>query len=978
VGDSEVDYDPGFKFYMTSKLPNPHYLPEICIKVTIINFTVTTKGLEDQLLGDLVRKERPELEETRDRLVINLSSDKKQLKDFEDKILKLLKESEGNILDDEVLINTLNNSKLTSSVIQERVLEAEQTEIEINEAREQYRVVPNRASVLYFVIADLGLVDPMYQFSLSYFSVLVNTCIDISRKSDDLDERLEILLSFITMFVYRNVCRGLFEQHKMIFSFLICTSILRASGAIPMAEWNFFLRGVTALSSDAGPKTKELGTRPKFFPEAKWALIRGMQRSCPTMGDLSKFIQIEANQFEDYFESSQPFDHEFPTTFPKISNFQRLVLVKTLHEDKLVAALSRFVAEDLGEIFTQSPPAAIGDIYPDTTKTSPIIFILSTGADPTVALQRFGLKMDREAGQRLHIISLGQGQGPIAESTVSKALPVGDWVCLQNCHLARSWMDSLEKIVEGIQSDAGVHDEFRLWLTSMPTQQFPVYVLQNGIKVTIEPPKGIRSNLLGSFADLGAEFVHSSPKPEEWRRLMFACAFFHAVIQERSKFGPMGWNKKYDFSSSDLECSIQTLKMFLDETGDIPWPALLYVTGQINYGGRVTDDLDRRCLMSILHCYYRPEVLDQDFSLSASGVYTTPPDASTLDEYIEFIHSLPQTDQPEVFGMHDNANITYQLHETNKILDIVLSIQPRMAASSSEDGHQSPDQIVANMASEIESKLPKPLNRSEAGLSTFSSSAGAFGVVLGQEIDRFNRLLSTIGSSLNELGRALQGLVVMSADLEVMYSKMLNNQVPSLWQNVAYLSMKPLASWVEDFHRKMAFMRMWLEQGAPTSFWLPGFFFPQGFLTGALQNHARKYKIPIDTLSFGFTMLDIEGSNVASVKQGPTDGIYIDGLYLDGAQWDRNRRHLQEAAPREMYSSLPIIHFHPEVDYTPPENEYQAPLYKAASRSGILSTTGQSTNYVLSLSIPLAEDGPSSKPDFWVLQGVAMLCSLSD
>lgn len=88
--------------------------------------------------------------------------------------------------------------------------------------------------------------------------------------------------------------------------------------------------------------------------------------------------------------------------------------------------------------------------------------------------------------------------------------------------------------------------------------------------------------------------------------------------------------------------------MFLDETGDIPWPALLYVTGQINYGGRVTDDLDRRCLMSILHCYYRPEVLDQDFSLSASGVYTTPPDASTLDEYIEFIHSLPQTDQPEV------------------------------------------------------------------------------------------------------------------------------------------------------------------------------------------------------------------------------------------------------------------------------------------------------------------------------------------
>ena len=112
-----MDYDPNFKFYITTKMSNPHYLPEVCIKVTIINFTVTMKGLEDQLLGEVVRKERPDLEEAKDRLVVSIANDKKQLKDLEDKILKLLKESTGNILDDEQLINTLNHSKLTSGVI---------------------------------------------------------------------------------------------------------------------------------------------------------------------------------------------------------------------------------------------------------------------------------------------------------------------------------------------------------------------------------------------------------------------------------------------------------------------------------------------------------------------------------------------------------------------------------------------------------------------------------------------------------------------------------------------------------------------------------------------------------------------------------------------------------------------------------------------------------------------------------------------
>ena len=106
IGDSDVDYNEDFKFYLTTKLPNPHYLPEVCIKVTIINFTVTHGGPRGPAARRRRREERPDLEEKKNQL-ISIAADKKQLKELEDKILKLLANATGNILDDEELINTL-------------------------------------------------------------------------------------------------------------------------------------------------------------------------------------------------------------------------------------------------------------------------------------------------------------------------------------------------------------------------------------------------------------------------------------------------------------------------------------------------------------------------------------------------------------------------------------------------------------------------------------------------------------------------------------------------------------------------------------------------------------------------------------------------------------------------------------------------------------------------------------------------------
>jgi dynein heavy chain len=212
------------------------------------------------------------------------------------------------------------------------------------------------------------------------------------------------------------------------------------------------------------------------------------------------------------------------------------MLVKKSCRENLATLVARnFIQAELGEFFTISPPFDLAGAFEDSTNVSPLIFVLSPGADPTEYL----LTLAKEKGylERLHFISLGQGQGPKAEELIKFGWETGDWVCLQNCHLANSWMPKLEQIQES--QDAGkINEEYRLWLTSMPSPTFPVPVLQGGVKITNEPPKGLRANLGRTFQDINEDVYDGCPpKPFEYKKMLYGLAIFHAVILERRKFG---------------------------------------------------------------------------------------------------------------------------------------------------------------------------------------------------------------------------------------------------------------------------------------------------------------------------------------------------------------------------------------------------------------------------------------------------------
>ena len=231
LGDSTVEYNKDFKFYVTTKLRNPHYMPEVSVKVTLLNFMITPEGLQDQLLGIVVAKERPELQQEKERLVLEAADNKRQLKDIEDQILKTLSESEGNILDDQSAIDVLGEAKKVSDEIARKQAIAEETGVRLDKTREGYIPAAFRASLLFFCITDMASIDPMYQFSLSWYIGLFERAIDDAPKSDDIAVRLTSLADQNTIYVYRMVCRSLYEKDKPLFAFVMCTKIMGGSEA---------------------------------------------------------------------------------------------------------------------------------------------------------------------------------------------------------------------------------------------------------------------------------------------------------------------------------------------------------------------------------------------------------------------------------------------------------------------------------------------------------------------------------------------------------------------------------------------------------------------------------------------------------------------------------------------------------------------------------------------------------------------------
>ena len=539
IGDKEVEYHPNFKLILHTKLANPHYKPEMQAQTTLINFTVTRDGLEDQILADIVAKERPDLEKLKSALTRENNQYKITLKKLEDSLLAKLSAASGNFLGDIELVENLENTKSTAMGIEEKVKEAKITSTKIDEAREFYRPAAARASLIYFIMNDLNKIHPMYQFSLKAFKVVFSKAIERAEPAEEIKQRVLNLIDSITYNVFIYTTRGLFEKHKLIFTAQMTFLILAVAKEIDPKELDFLLRF---------PVQVGVTTPVDFLNDYCWGGIKSLS-NMTEFNNLDRDIEGSAKRWKKFVESECPEKEKFPQEWKSKTSLQKLCMMRGLRPDRMLYALSLFVEEKLGRKYTENRAVEFSRSYEETTPSTPVFFILSPGVDPLKDVEKvgktLGFTMDNK---NFHNISLGQGQEIVAENAMELAAKEGHWVVLQNIHLVSKWLSTLEKNMEKHAENG--HENFRMFVSAEPSADpaghiIPQGILESAIKITNEPPTGMQANLHKALDNFNQDTMEMCSKETEFKSILFALCYYHAVVAERRKFGAQGWNRYF-------------------------------------------------------------------------------------------------------------------------------------------------------------------------------------------------------------------------------------------------------------------------------------------------------------------------------------------------------------------------------------------------------------------------------------------------
>ncbi|XP_077481740.1 dynein axonemal heavy chain 9 isoform X2 [Stigmatopora argus] len=949
IGNKECEYNPGFRLILHTKLANPHYQPELQAQCTLINFTVTRDGLEDQLLAAVVSMERPDLEELKSNLTKQQNGFKITLKTLEDNLLSRLSAASGNFLGDTVLVEKLETTKSTAADILEKVKESKVTEAKINEAREHYRPAAARASLLYFIMNDLNKIHPMYQFSLKAFSVVFQKAVMKAEPNDDLKQRVSNLIDNITFSVFQYTTRGLFECDKLTYIVLLTFQILLMNKEITPAELDFLLR-YPVQPTEISPV--------EFLSNNSWGGIKSLCLM-DEFKNLARDIEGSAKRWKKFVESESPEKEKFPQEWKNKTSLQRLCIMRALRPDRMTYAVRDFVEEKLGGKYVIGRSLDFAVSFEETGPTTPMFFILSPGVDPLKDVEKHGKKLGFTFDNKnFHNLSLGQGQEATAEQVLDFSAKNGHWVILQNIHLVARWLCTLEKILE--QQTDGRHEDFRVFFSAEPSSTLeghiiPQGILENSIKITNEPPTGMHANLHKALDNFNQDTLEMCSRENEFKSILFALCYFHAVVAERRKFGAQGWNRSYPFNNGDLTISINVLFNYLEVNPKVPYDDLRYLFGEIMYGGHITDNWDRHLCGTYLEEFIKPEMMEGDHYLAPGFPLPGNMDYNTYHQYID--DTLP-AESPYLYGLHPNAEIGFLTQTSEKLFRTVLEMQPRDGGVT-EGGGMTREEKVRSVLEEIFEKLPEEFNMTE--LLGKAEERTPYQVVAMQECERMNILIQEIRRSLNELSLGLKGELTMTNDMENIQNAIFLDMVPESWTKRAYPSMSGLTLWFTDLLARIKELEIWTTDFVlPCAVWLTGFFNPQSFLTAIMQAMARRNEWPLDSMSL---QCDVTKKNREDVTSPPREGAYIHGLYMEGARWDTQTGLIVDPRLKELTSLMPII-FIRAIPMHKQENRnmYQCPVYKTPKRG---------PTYVWTFNLKTKE-----KPSKWTLAGVALLLQI--
>ncbi|XP_015173622.1 PREDICTED: dynein heavy chain 7, axonemal-like [Polistes dominula] len=566
IGQIITKYSLNFRLYVTTRLSNPHYPPHVYSKLNVIDFALPCEALQDKLLNIIIRKEKLELQEQFENIWIEDTINREALKLQEDKILSTLSSTSTNIIEDEKAIKILDSSKTLSLNIIKKQEQAEVMKNEINIVRSTYTQYTKFCAGLFTTLNALSNLDHMYRFSFSWFIQLFTRSIQGSNKNISLEKRLKLLKYSFAQNLHSSVCRSLFERHKLIYSFLLCSKMLLDNKQATEKEIHFF-----SLTDIEYCNISNVFQVPVWLSMKTWNKICYINDNLSNFNGLAQDISSNDVSWKIYWNSDLVETLTLPDPWDKkLGPYQKLILAKIAKPDKIIYYIIYFVENYLGKMFNYSSQYTMSQSYAESSCLRPLLFILPSYSSPLSFLSAYASTIGYSS--KYISLSMEDTQQKKAEVLIKKAQEDGGWVFLQNCHLAVPWLFQLEKICENLNA-SNTSLTFRLWLSSYSINEFPISILQNCVKITLDDPNNIKENLLRSFQ-------LKSIKNKD---------IFDCFVKEKNNFGMQAWNIPYNFDYSDFETSILLLQDLINNHENVSIEAISYFIGECNYGGTLTD-----------------------------------------------------------------------------------------------------------------------------------------------------------------------------------------------------------------------------------------------------------------------------------------------------------------------------------------------------------------------------------------------------
>ena len=584
IGAEEVDYSPKFNIFLTTMNPAARLTPDLCSRVTLINFTVTPASLQSQSMSLILKTESPQVDEQRTNVLKLQSEQLVRLRELEEQMLNKISAVEGSILDNDMVVEGMEILMKEGVQVETQISKSADVMKQVQVVVGKFEPLVILCGKMFVLMQSLRVINFLYEFSAkSFMKILEGALIYTRSEVDNETEKLAYLREHLFKEILARVGRGLSVEDKMVFALVLSK-----------------LHGDKQLSKDV-----------------------------LSIEDITHFI-------DDTFGPSRQWQG------------------RGLNHLK-------YVTLDEVDAFT------------------PLMLCSAPGYDVSDRVE----SMASEIGKALYSVAMGSPEGVTsAENLIATGSKQGMWVLLKNCHLCGDWLQGyLEKKVQS--PGAGMHPDFRLFITSDISPKLPTALLRLSDIIVIDAPTGVKSSLSRFFFSIPDKRLKNPIQ----NRLYLILGWTHAVIQERLRYIPAGWTESYEFTESDALHALDAIDSLVkDASGGkynidpdkIPWDAIRVTLCKGIFGGRVTNNVDQTILDGLVSFVFKSSCFNVNFKLVDTEDAPSLPDGSSKNDCILWINSLPPHTPPSWIGLDGAAESIRTKAIAQSVLSKVLMVDNAM------------------------------------------------------------------------------------------------------------------------------------------------------------------------------------------------------------------------------------------------------------------------------------------------------------